>query len=118
MAFKKSGTEASKSSKPAAAQKSAPQGNEEGKEYPCAYVFGAVKNGEEWEEEKIMGMFLEIKGPTEKTPEGAIRIKGKLKEELTIPAGAILKIKLNGSFEKLGLKAIVNEDGDVSFESI
>jgi hypothetical protein len=117
MAFKKSGTEASKSSKPAAAAAKA-QPQDDGKEYPCAYVFGAVKNGEEWEEEKIMGMFLEIKAPTEKTPEGAIRIKGKLKEELTIPAGAILKIKLNGSFEKLGLKAIVNEDGDVSFESI
>lgn len=118
MAFKKSGTEASKSNKPAAAQKSAPQQNDDGKEYPCAHLFGAVKDGEEWKEEKITGMFMYIGAPTEKSPEGVIRISGKIKEELTLPAGATLKIKLNGSFEKLGLKAIVNEDGDVGFEQI
>ena len=86
---------------------------------PHAYMIGAVKNGEEWQEALLTGFFFDAVTPKgEKLPEGLVQLRTKTREEIVIPAGAILKITLGKSLAEMGIKAVVNNDGDISIEPL
>lgn len=109
MSFKKQSA-AKKSEKPAV--------QEVEKVKPCSYMKCAAKdeNGK-WEEVLVTGLFLDAGIPSEKLPEGTLQLRGKTLNEFTIPAGAIVKITLHKAFAEMGIKAVVNNDGEISIEA-
>ena len=106
-----------KQSAPAAAKPVASTSDVAEKVKPQAYMIGAVKDGDQWNEALLTGFFFDAVTPKgDKLPEGLVQLRTKTLEEITIPKGAILKITLGKALAEMGIKAVVNNDGDISIE--
>ena len=87
------------------------------KKKPDAFIIGSVKEGDQWTKGEIVcGLFLNAVTPREKIPEGMVKLAGSVLNEATLPKGARLEIVLSKSLLAMGIKAVVNEDGDISVE--
>jgi hypothetical protein len=87
------------------------------KKKPDAFIIGSVKEGDQWTKGEIVcGLFLNTVTPREKIPEGLVKLGGTILNEATLPKGARLEIVLSKSLAAMGIKAVVNEDGDISVE--
>ena len=92
--------------------------NEEEKVKPCSYMKCAAKGDDgKWEEVLVTGLFIDAGIPSEKLPDGTVQLRGKTLNEFTIPAGAIVKVTLHKAFAEMGIKAVVNNDGEISIEA-
>lgn len=101
--------------KPAPEAKAADSSSE--KKKPEAFIIGSVKEGDQWTKGEIVcGLFLNAVTPREKIPEGMVKLAGTILNEATLPKGARLEIVLSKSLLAMGIKAVVNEDGDISVE--
>ena len=100
------------------AEKQAVRSDSEPSNKPVAYVKCAAKDESgKWEEAIVTGLFIDAGIPNDKLPEGTLQLRGKTLNEFTIPAGAIVKVTLHKAFAALGIKAVVNNDGEVSIEA-
>jgi hypothetical protein len=90
---------------------------ENGQATDTTYLPDSRKVKGDYENGLLAGLFLNVKAPSEYSPQGEISLGTKLQNDLQIEKGTFIDIPLHKLAEALGIKFITNDKGEVAVES-